>query len=46
MLEHDWLLTALIYAVIGCFRCKLSDLTCRGANVCNRTVETGQLRSQ
>ena len=29
MLEHDWLLTALIYTliIIGCFRSKLSDLT-------------------
>ena len=27
MLEHDWLLTALIYALIGCFRFELSDLT-------------------
>ena len=28
MLEHDWLLTALIYGLIGCFRSKLSDLAC------------------
>ena len=28
MLEHEWLLTALIYAFTGCFRSKLSDLTC------------------
>ena len=28
MLEHDWFLTALIYGLIGCFRPKLSDLTC------------------
>ena len=27
MLEHNWLLTALIYGLIGCFRSKLSDLT-------------------
>ena len=25
MLEHDWLLTALLYALIGCFRSKLSE---------------------
>ena len=28
MLEYDWFLTALIYGLIGCFRSKLSDLTC------------------
>ena len=33
MLEHDWLLTALIYALIGCFRSKLSDLTCPITNI-------------
>ena len=27
MLKHDWLLTALICDLIGCFRFKLSDLT-------------------
>ena len=26
MLKHDWLLTALIYPLIGCLRSKLSDL--------------------
>ena len=36
MLEHDWLLTALIYVLIGCFRSKLSDLTCAITNICNR----------
>ena len=25
MLERDWLFTALIYALIGCFRSELSD---------------------
>ena len=39
MLEYDWLLTALIYGLIGCFRSKLSDLTCPITNVCNRTVK-------
>ena len=39
MLEHDWLLTALIYALIGCFRYKQSDLTCPITNICNRTVK-------
>ena len=28
MLEYYWFLTALIYGLIGCFRSKLSDLTC------------------
>ena len=28
MLEYDWFLTVLIYGLIGCFRSKLSDLTC------------------
>ena len=39
MLEYDWLLTALIYGLIGCFKYKLSDLTCPITNVCNRTVK-------
>ena len=26
--EYDWLLTALIYGLIDCFRSILSDLTC------------------
>ena len=39
MLEYDWLLTALIYGLIGCFRSKLSDLTCPITNICNRTVK-------
>ena len=34
MLKHDWLLTALIYDLIGCFRSKLSDLTCPITSVC------------
>ena len=38
MLEHDWLLTALIYAIIGCFRSNLSD------NL--QTFVIGQLSSQ
>ena len=47
MLEHDWLLTALIYALIGCFISKLSDLTCPITNkFCNRTAQIGQLSSQ
>ena len=33
MLEHDWLLTALIYALIGSFRSKLSDMTCPISNI-------------
>ena len=28
MLEYDWLLTAVIFGLIGCFWSKLSDLTC------------------
>ena len=32
MLEYDWFLTALIYGLIGCFRSKLSDLTCPTTN--------------
>ena len=41
MLECDWLVTAMIYCLIGCFRSKLSDY-----NNCNRTGQIGQLRSQ
>ena len=33
MLEHDWLLTALIYGLIGYFRSKLSDLTSPITNI-------------
>jgi len=36
MLEHDWLLTALIYTLIGCFRSKLSDLTCSITKIWNQ----------
>ena len=36
MLEHDGLLTALIYGLIGCF---MSNLTCPITNICNRTVK-------
>ena len=46
MLEHDWLLTALIYGLIGCFRSKLSDLTGAITNICNWTGQIGQLSSQ
>ena len=46
MLEHDWLLTAPIYGLIGCFKSKLSDLTCPITNICNRTGQIGQLSSQ
>ena len=41
ILEHSWLLTALIYALM-----KLSDLTCPSTNICNRTRQIGQLSSQ
>ena len=46
MLKYDWLLTALIYGLIGCFRSKLSDLTCSITNVCNWIGQIGQLSSQ
>ena len=36
MLVYDWILTALTYGVMVCFRSKLSDLTCSVANICNR----------
>ena len=39
MLEYDWSLAALIYGLIGCFRSKLSDLTCPTTNICNRTAK-------
>ena len=39
MLEHDWLLTALIYAFIDCFRSKLSDYKHLQSDRPNRTVE-------
>ena len=35
MLEYDWLFTALNYGLIGCFRSKLSDLTCLISYICN-----------
>ena len=38
MLQYDWLLTALIYGLIGCFRFKLSDLICPITNICNAGV--------
>ena len=46
MLEYDWLLIALIYGVIGCFRSKLSNLTCPITNICNETGQIGQLSRQ
>ena len=39
MLGYDWLLTALIYGLIGCFKSKLSDLICPITNICSRTVK-------
>ena len=44
--EYDWLLTALIYGLIDCFRSTLSDLTCPITNICNRTCQIRQLSSQ
>ena len=41
MLERDWLLTALIYALIGCFRSKLSDLTRPITNIWAASCEKG-----
>ena len=46
MLKHDWFLTSLIYALMGCLRSKLSNLTCPITSICNRTGQTGQLSSQ
>ena len=46
MIEYDWLLTALIYGLIGCFRSKLSDLTYSITKICNRTGQSRQLSSQ
>ena len=43
MLEYDSLLIAFISGLIGCFRFKLSDLTCPITNICNRTGQIGQL---
>ena len=37
--EYDWLLTVLIYGLIGCFRSKVSDLTRPIPNRPNRTVK-------
>ena len=45
-LEYDWLLTAFISGLIGCFRFKLSELTCPITNIYNRTGQIGQLSSQ
>ena len=46
MLEYDWLLTAFISGLIGCFRSKLSALTCPITNICNWTGQIGQLSRQ
>ena len=48
MLEYDWLLTALTYGLISCFRSKLSDQTCpiRCTNICDWTGQIGQERSK
>ena len=46
MLKHDWLVTALIYGLMGCFRSKLSNLTCLITSVCNWTGQIRQLSSQ
>ena len=43
MLEYDWLLTAFIYGLIGCFRSRLSDLTCPITNITNFVI--GQAKS-
>ena len=43
MLEYDLL---FIYGLIGCFRTKLSNLTCPITNIRNRTGQIGQLSSQ
>ena len=36
---------ALIYGLIGCFRFKLSNLTCLITNICNRTSQIRHLRA-
>ena len=46
MLKRDWLLTALIYPLIGCLRSKLSDLAHPITNICNRTGQIGQLSNE
>ena len=46
MLEYDWLLRAFTSGLIGCFRFKLSTLTCPITNNCNWTGQIGQLSSQ
>ena len=46
MFVYDWLLTVLIYGLIGSFKSKLSDLTCPIKSICNRTGQTGRLRDQ
>ena len=38
----SWLLTALIFGVIGRFRSKLSDLSCPITNTCKRKGQLGQ----
>ena len=46
ILEYNWLLTALIYGLIGCFGSKLSDLASPITNICNRTDQIGHLTEQ
>ena len=38
-LEHDWLLKALIYGLIGCISSKLSDYEHLQSDTPNRTVK-------
>jgi len=45
-LEHEWLLKALTYGLIGCFSSKLSNLTCLITNISNGTGQIRQLNSQ
>ena len=46
MLEYDWLFTGFIYGLIGCFRSKLSNLTCLITKICNWTSQIVKLSSQ
>ena len=47
MLEYDWLLTAFIYGLIGCFTSRLSDLTHLIISYLNRhiRISTGGLQT-
>ena len=45
MLEYNWLLTALIYGLIGSSWPKLSNLTCASTNICNQTGQIQHLSS-